>query len=91
MLAGTSSKAEVNEAQATLLEHAAEDLRAQRIGDAPADSDVLVTRSFLRLTPERAAELRSALIALVDEYSDAAPTGTPYEMTIALFQNEETP
>jgi DNA-binding transcriptional ArsR family regulator len=83
MLAATSSPSQVNDAQAMLLEHAADDLRAA------GEADVLVTRSFLRLAPKRAAELRAALNALVEQYGNDSGNGTPYELTMAFFVNEE--
>lgn len=90
MLASSSSESEVNAAQAALLERAADDLRSQHVGAEDDDDDgVLVTRSFLRLTPERAAELRADIVALVENYSDACADGDSYEMTLALFRNEE--
>jgi predicted ArsR family transcriptional regulator len=89
MLAAASSESEVNEAQAALLERTADDLRAHRdIEPAAAESDVLVVRSFFKSTPARVAELRAALIALVDRYAEDA-SGDPYEMTFALFRTSE--
>jgi DNA-binding transcriptional ArsR family regulator len=89
MLAAGSSQSAVNDAQATLLEHAADDLRAQRRQVGDAISDVLVSRSFLRLTPDRASELRAALISLVDTYANETEEGDLYEFAVALFQNSE--
>lgn len=90
MLAATSSESELNDAQATLLERTADDLRARRAAESGgSDPDVLVTRSFLRLTPERARELRAALVAIVDQYTDEAAEGASYEMALALFRTEE--
>ena len=90
ILAAASSESEVNAAQAALLEHTADDLRSRPDAKPPlGDSDVLVTRSFLRLTPERARELRAALVALVDEYSDDSDEAANYEMTLALFPAPE--
>lgn len=90
MLASGSSDLEINSAQAALLEHAADDLRAQQTAEPGVQRpDVLVTRSFLRLTPGRATELRAALSALVDTYADGSAEGDSYEMTLALFPCEE--
>ena len=60
MLAAGASESEVNDAQAQLLEHAADDLRA-----AAPRSDVLVSRSFIRLSSARADQLRADIGALV--------------------------
>jgi DNA-binding transcriptional ArsR family regulator len=89
MLAAATSASAVNDAQASVLEHAADDLRARQTPqpDGEAD-DVLVTRSFLRLTADRAAELRAQLLALVDRFSaDGENDGQQYEFAIALFSN----
>jgi DNA-binding transcriptional ArsR family regulator len=86
MLASGASESQVSDAQALLLEHAADDLRAQPSAEsAAAPVDVLVSRSFLRLTPERAAALRAALVAIVDQYAGAPQDGTSYEMALAFF------
>jgi DNA-binding transcriptional ArsR family regulator len=93
MLASASSESEVNGAQALLLERAADDLRSRHAGESRVDGiDVLVHRSFLRLTRARAAELRAALDALVDTYTNGPDEGDSYEMTLALFpcEQEET-
>src|SRR5579864_2560422 len=66
MLAAKSSESELNDAQAALLERAADDLRA-----SSSSSDVLVMRAFTRLTKARASELRSEIVALVDKYADS--------------------
>ena len=84
MLAATSSQSELNDAQAQLLERTADDLRV-----ASSSSDVLVTRAFTRLTKARAAELRSKIAALVDEYgSSADDAGDSFEMAFAFFASE---
>jgi DNA-binding transcriptional ArsR family regulator len=82
MLAATSSEAELNDAQARLLERAADDLRASF-----SQSDVLVSRSFMRLTKARARELRSEIVALVDTYASESE-GDGFEMALALFASE---
>jgi hypothetical protein len=88
MLASSSSESELNDAQAALLEHAADDLRAQHGDDTHAgEPEILVSRSFLRLRPQQAHKLRAALVALVDKYSDEAGEGASYEMALALFRN----
>ena len=82
MLAATSSESELNDAQARLLEAAADDLRAYS-----SQSEVLVNRSFLRLTKEQASRLRSEMVALVDRFANANE-GDYFEMTLALFASE---
>lgn len=88
MLAAASSESDVNDAQAAILERAADDLRGRHASDA-GKPQVLVARTFLRLNPAQAAELREALIALVDRFSDAREDGDSYEMALALFAGEE--
>jgi len=85
MLAAKSSESELNDAQAALLERAADDLRV-----SSSSSDVLVMRAFTRLTKGRAAELRSEIVALVDPYADPASDdpGNSFEMAFALFASE---
>lgn len=82
MLAATSSESELNDAQAQLLERAADDLRA-----SSSQSDVLVTRSYMRLTKEQARRLRSDMVALVDKYANANE-GDGFEMALAFFASE---
>ncbi len=92
VLAAASSESAVNDAQAALLERTADDLRAHHdASDGEGTSaDVLVSRAFLRLSPQRAAELRAALVDLVDSYTGIAETdGASYEFAIAFFTNEE--
>lgn len=89
MLAAASSQSELNDAQAMLLEHAADDLRS--CGQTQAQSgepEVFVSRSFLRLSSARARELRAELDALVEKYSAADESAT-YEMALAFFRTEE--
>ncbi|HEY7993980.1 MAG TPA: winged helix-turn-helix domain-containing protein [Candidatus Eremiobacteraceae bacterium] len=85
MLASTSSESELNDAQAKLLERAADDLRV-----SSSSSDVLVMRAFTRLSKARAAELRSAIVALVDEYTSpmSDDSGESFEMAFAFFASE---
>lgn len=89
MLAAASSESDVNDAQAAILERAADDLRGRHATTGTGKSEVLVARTFLRLNPAQAAELREALIALVDRFSDAGEEGDSYEMAVALFAGEE--
>jgi DNA-binding transcriptional ArsR family regulator len=82
MLAATSSESELNDTQAQLLERAADDLRA-----SSSQSDVLVARSFLRLTKAQASQLRSEIVALVDKYAGASE-GDGFEMALGFFASE---
>ena len=82
MLALRSSESELNDAQARLLEHAADDLRS-----AAAESDVLVSRSFLRLSKTRAEKLRADIAALIEDYA-SEDEGDVFELAIALFASE---
>lgn len=51
-----------------------------------AEPRVLVTRGTFSLTPERAAELRTRLIALLAEFeADASPDGQASSLLIALY------
>lgn len=46
----------------------------------------LVSRGLARLTPERATELRTRLVALMDEYTDPeAPGQRPYGFFVAFY------
>lgn len=90
MLASASSESALNDAQAALLEHAADDLRAQHGADADNEPQPLVSRSFLRLTPKQARALRAELVAVVDKYGELGDDGTVYEMALAFFKNEES-
>lgn len=85
MLAATSSESELNDAQAQLLERAADDLRV-----SSSSSDVLVSRAFVRLNQTRAAELRSEIVALIDKYAglSSGDSGDSFEMAFALFASE---
>lgn len=92
VLAAASSESAVNDAQAGLLERTADDLRAHHdvSNGKPTSADVLVSRAFLRLSAQRAAELRAALLDLVDSYGEIADAdGTSYELAIAFFATEE--
>lgn len=92
MLAAGASESEVNDAQARLLERTADSLRARpnaAKGEKSGEPDVLVSRSFLRLKPKQARELRSALLALIQRYADdGLDSGDTYEFTLALFSSE---
>lgn len=82
LLAASASEPEVNDAQARLLERAADDLRT-----SPAHTEVLVARSFLRLEPAQAVELRSELTALFGRYADLDGSGC-FEVALAFFATE---
>jgi DNA-binding transcriptional ArsR family regulator len=86
LLASQASEAEVSEAQASILDAVANDLRALGLpGTQPPDPDLLVSRTFLRLSDARRLELRMRLCALVEEYRDADEGGREVEMALALF------
>jgi DNA-binding transcriptional ArsR family regulator len=75
-----SAAAAIDEAQATILQAVAEDLRSRR----DVTRDPLVSRTFVRLSASRYAELETRLRALVAEYRDDED-GTPAELAFALF------
>ena len=80
-----ASASAVHDAQAKLLEGAADDLRAA------GDAEVLVTRAFVRLTPEQAAKLRELLRDVArEEFRDDA-AGEWFELVLALFPSGGTP
>ena len=80
-LLGTAAAA-LNDARAALLDAAAEDVR--RI--PPHDDELLVQRTFVRLSARRRAAFRAALIALVEKYAQPDPAGTEVEVVAALFE-----
>jgi DNA-binding transcriptional ArsR family regulator len=86
LLAATSSESEVNAARAQILEQAADDLR-----NSASRSDVLVARSFPRLSEKKARELRAALSALIEKYAGESESGEVFEMTLALFATDGGP
>ncbi len=86
LLASQATEAEVSEAQAAILDAVAGDVRARAIpsGKSP-DDDLLVSRTFLRLTEERRRELGARLRALISEYRDGDAEGSETERALALF------
>jgi len=90
MLAAGGPVSAVNDVQAQLLERAADDLRASPEGGDGGGSacEVLVSRSFLRLSPRRARDLRAALQSLVEEYAESDAQGGAYELAFALFSTQ---
>jgi DNA-binding transcriptional ArsR family regulator len=88
LLASEATEAEVSHVQASILDAVASDLRNRTVGERSLDSDLLVSRTFLRLNDERRSELRSRLMALVEEYRDADDVGTEMELACAFFASE---
>jgi DNA-binding transcriptional ArsR family regulator len=89
LLASEATEAEVSHVQASILDAVASDLRNRTVvGERSLDSDLLVSRTFLRLNDERRSELRSRLMALVEEYRDADDVGTEMELAFAFFASE---
>jgi hypothetical protein len=82
-LADSSAVAAIDEAQATILQAVADDLRGRR----DVTRDPLVSRTFVRLNAGRHAELQARLRAIVAEYRDDED-GAPAELAIALFSLE---
>jgi DNA-binding transcriptional ArsR family regulator len=76
-----SAGAALNDARAALLDAAAEDVR--RV--PPDDDELLVQRTFVRLSPQRRAAFRAALVALVERYARPDPAGNEVEVVAALF------
>jgi DNA-binding transcriptional ArsR family regulator len=91
LLASQATEAAVFEAQASILDAVAGDVRARAIssGKSP-DDDMLVSRTFLRLTDDRRRELGSRLAALVAEYRDADADGSETEVALALFTSRSS-
>jgi DNA-binding transcriptional ArsR family regulator len=82
-LADSTAAAAIDEAQATILQAVADDLRGRR----DVTRDPLVARTFLRLNAGRYAELEARLRALVAEYRNDED-GAPAELAFALFSLE---
>ena len=90
LLGAVASEPEIAAVQASLLENVAEDLRTRARSGSPAvgteDATVLVTRSFLKLSPKRYAKLRAALSALIVAYADAPEAdGIDAQLAVAFF------
>lgn len=92
LLAPHASEPQIADAQASILESVASDLRARALSGEPHserdDSEVLVARTFLRLNDERRSELRARLAALIEHYRDADEDGRDAELGLALFTTE---
>jgi DNA-binding transcriptional ArsR family regulator len=59
---------------------------ADTAGELPPHRRLLMSRGLTRLSPERAADLRSRLEALEAEFeNDDAPDGEPYGVLIAIY------
>lgn len=83
VLAASATGAQISAVQASILDHAADDLRTS------TDPELLTSRGFLELSPEDAQSLRAELVAVIDSYRQrSAPGGLSYELAIALFQTE---
>src|ERR1700677_2049107 len=78
-----SAAAAIDEAQATILQAVAEDLRSRH----DVTRDPLVSRTFVRLNAGRYAEPEARLRTLINEYRDDEH-GTPVELAVALFSLE---
>ena len=86
LLASQASEAQISDAQASLIEAVADDLRARAAAEEHAgDADVLVSRMFLWLNEARRTELRARLGALIEEYRSADRDGTEMELGVAFF------
>jgi DNA-binding transcriptional ArsR family regulator len=92
LLASQASESQIAAAQAAILETVAADLRTRAssgpLRPGPSDDDVLVARTFVRLSDARLRELRVRLKALLDEFDDKDPAGHPAELALALFATE---
>lgn len=85
LLGASSSEPQIADAQAAILDAAAADLRARSIAGETKDDDVLVFRSFVRLSDARRRELRQRLSAVLEEYRDGESRGDETEIALALF------
>lgn len=86
LLTARSSEAEVNDAQASILDAVAGDLRARPPAHRAAENDVMVSRRFLRLSESRRRELCDRLSSLVREYEDSESGDAPdVEVALAVF------
>jgi DNA-binding transcriptional ArsR family regulator len=89
MLSATTPQSAIDDAQAALLELAAEDLRATpHAGSSAADgrAEILVARAFMRLSPADAVAMRDELSATHAKYqARTAFDGDDYEYIAAFF------
>ncbi|HEV8020163.1 MAG TPA: helix-turn-helix domain-containing protein [Candidatus Lustribacter sp.] len=83
-LLSNTAAAAIDDAQAGILEAVADDIRRRR----DTERDPLVTRTFVRLTPERYSELERRLRALIGEYATGDDDGATAELALALFSLE---
>lgn len=91
LLSARSSETAVTDAQASILDAVAGDLRARSLPGGQTDDDVMVSRTFLRLNEKSRRELSERLNAIVQEYrghSDASDTET--EVALAVFSAQST-
>ena len=80
LLAASVSSEEITRVQSEILEHTADDARCA------TDPEILITRTFVRLTPDDARELRAEMIALIDAYQKRSDKNAEtYEIAMALF------
>jgi DNA-binding transcriptional ArsR family regulator len=90
MLSATTPESAIDDAQAALLEQAAEDLRATpHTGSSSAAdgrAEILVARAFMRLSPADAVAMRDELSATHAKYqARTASDGDDYEYVAAFF------
>jgi DNA-binding transcriptional ArsR family regulator len=93
LLSAGASEREIGDAQALILEEAADDLRARSKASTAHDDDVFVARSFLRLSDERRRELRKRFRDLLEEFPDCGDArseadSNETELIIGLFTTE---
>jgi DNA-binding transcriptional ArsR family regulator len=92
LLAAEASEPQIADAQASILDAMASDVRARAESGAATsrvdDSDVLVARTFLCLNDQNRRELRERLSALMQEYRSVDPGGRETELGLALFTTE---
>jgi sugar-specific transcriptional regulator TrmB len=92
LLSARSSESQVNDAQASILDAVASDLRARSANGRVAENDVMVSRTFLRLSESRRRELCDRLNTIVQEYHDSEPDGAPeIEVALAVFPAQKMP
>jgi DNA-binding transcriptional ArsR family regulator len=82
---GTKGRRGLMQARAELLEHVADDLRAQAARPSGKPHDALVVRELLHLRPQQLAALREKITELVGSLDSSQRQGEPVELAIALF------
>lgn len=89
LLGAAASEPQIADAQASLLESVAEDLRMRAHSGNPMveadDESVLVSRIFLKLSASRYAELRAKLVELALSGNEPDEDGLEGQLSIALF------